>query len=311
MRSLAPFLVVSLLVTALAQAQQKPNSSPAARPDAVKRVFADGNSTALLTPDPRARLAVSADGNYNDADDWGGTPLTLAIIHHAGYGRKLVHYDFNSKKDSDPRHEKYMAQATLEGAARFGFDRKRFFDTQKDPGGAARNLAAEVNASSAESPLVILLAGATELIWQGINQADAAKRKHVHVISHGDFATGSNNDMRRKWGHSAADVIALGVNWVQISDQNKGKKTAATGFATGTMEAWKFLKRIPHGEWVYDWIDRVDSDEGVGRWGYRGATGDASDAGLAYYYFTGDQDGNVAKLEKFLFAALASKPRND
>jgi hypothetical protein len=257
----------------------------------------------------RGRIAYSADGNYNDADDWGGTPLTLAIIHYAGYAQKLVHHDFNSKKDSDPRHEKYMAQATLGGADRFGFDRSRFFDTQKDSDGAVRNLAAEVNASSAESPLVILLAGATEVIWQGINRADAAKRRHVTVISHGDFETGSNNDMKRKWGHSAADVIALGVNWVQISDQNKGKKTAATGFATGTMEAWEFLKRIPHGEWVYDWIDRVDSDEGVGRWGYRGATGDASDAGLAYYYFTGDQEGNVAKLEKFLFAAIAAKPR--
>jgi hypothetical protein len=300
MRSSVALVMVYCLLAAASVAQRAAPIAPAAAGDGVLRIFAPGNPAALATPDPRARLAVSADGNYNDADDWGGTPLTLAIIHHAGWNRRLVHHDFNSKQDSDRRHERYMAQATLEGVARFGFDRARFFNTQEDPEGAVRNLAAEVNASSARSPLVILLAGATEVIWQAINRADPERRKYVHVISHGDFERGSNNDMKRRWGHSARDVIDLGVNWVQISDQNKDKKVAATGFATGTMTAWQFLKRFPHGEWVYDWIDRVDSDEGVGRWGYRGATGDASDAGLAYYFFTGDQDGNVAKLEHFL-----------
>ena len=76
MRPLTLRLLVCCLVTASAHAQQTPNGSPTKRHDAVKRVFAPGNSTALPTPHAGARLAISADGNYNDADDWGATPLT-------------------------------------------------------------------------------------------------------------------------------------------------------------------------------------------------------------------------------------------
>jgi hypothetical protein len=261
--------------------------------------FTEASQAGLAIPDPNARIAVSADGNFGDADDWGATPLTLSIIYHAGYKDRLVHYDYNSKPMSDKWHEKYMELATLEGAKRFGYDRTRFFSTQRDPDGAADNLAEQINQSTDKSKLVVFLAGAPGVLWQGVNRSDPDKRKHVIVISHGGFETTNNNDIRRRWGPSAVDVISLGVNWVQISDQNKGKKMAETGFATGTMDAWEFIRNTTHGQWVYDWIDRVDSDEGVTRWGYRGATGDASDAGLAFYFFTGDQDGNVTKLAEF------------
>src|SRR5687767_7977526 len=100
MRSSVALVTVFCVLTVAAVAQRAAPIAPAAAGDGILRIFAPGNSAALATPDPRARLAVSADGNYNDADDWGGTPLTLAIIHHAGWNRKLVHHDFNSKRDS-------------------------------------------------------------------------------------------------------------------------------------------------------------------------------------------------------------------
>jgi hypothetical protein len=268
-------------------------------PERVITYFTEASQVGLATPDPRARIAVSADGNFGDADDWGATPLTLSIIYHAGYKDQLVHYDYCSKPMNNSWHERYMELATLEGARRFAYDKSRFFNTQRDPDGAADNLAEQINASTNDNKLVVLLAGAPGVLWQGVNRSDPEKRKHVYVISHGLFEKTSNNDIRRRWGHSAVDVIALGVNWIQISDQNKGKKDKDTGFATGTMDAWEFIRKTGQGQWVYDWIDKVDSDEGVTAWGYRGATGDASDAGLVYYYFTGDEDGNVTKLEEF------------
>jgi hypothetical protein len=268
-------------------------------PERVINYFTGASQIGLATPDPQARIAISADGNYGDADDWGATPLTLSMIYHVGYKDLLVHYDYCSKTMNNPWLERYMELATLEGAKRFAYDKSRFFNTQRDPDGAANNLAEQINASTAENKLVVLLAGSPGILWQAVNRSKPEKRKHVYVISHGPFETTNNNDLRRRWGPSAVDVIALGVNWVQISDQNKGKRTAEAGFATGTMDTWEFIKNTWNGQWVYDWIDRVDSDEGVTTWGYRGATGDASDAGLAFYYFTGDEDGNVAKLKDF------------
>lgn len=267
--------------------------------DRIVSYFTKASKAGLATPDPQARIAVTADGNYGDADDWAATPLTLAIIHHAGFKKRLVHYDYCSKSNSNPDLEKYMEQATLEGADLFGYRKSRFFNTQRNPEGAADNLAELVNASSTDSKLVVFLAGSPEVLWQGINRSEQEKRKHVYVISHGIFEKSNNNDINRKWGHSAVDVIAQGVNWVQIKDQNKGKRTAETGFATGTMDSWGFIKNTRNGQWLYDWIDKVDSDEGVTASGYRGATGDASDAGLAFYYFTGDEEGNALKLHNF------------
>lgn len=141
--------------------------------------------------------------------------------------------------------------------------KSRFFNTQKDAEGAAKNLAKQINVSTRKNKLVVVLAGSTEVLWQGVNRAKPKKRKHVYVISHAQFEKTNNNDIERKWGHSAVDVIALGVNWLQISDQNKGKRTAETGFATGTMKVWEFMKDTEHGHWLYDWIEKVDSDEGV------------------------------------------------
>lgn len=40
------------------------------------------------------RIAVSADGNHQDEDDIGGTPLTLALLAAADLKHKLVYYGY-------------------------------------------------------------------------------------------------------------------------------------------------------------------------------------------------------------------------
>ena len=42
------------------------------------------------------RIAYSSDGNYNDPDDIGATPIALAILAEYGAQSKLVHVSYNS-----------------------------------------------------------------------------------------------------------------------------------------------------------------------------------------------------------------------
>src|SRR4051812_1142288 len=42
------------------------------------------------------RIAVDADGNFNDPDDWAATPATLAILARQELQGKLVHYSYNN-----------------------------------------------------------------------------------------------------------------------------------------------------------------------------------------------------------------------
>jgi hypothetical protein len=40
------------------------------------------------------RIAIDADGNHNDTDDCGATPIELALLARRGLQAKLVHYDW-------------------------------------------------------------------------------------------------------------------------------------------------------------------------------------------------------------------------
>ena len=40
------------------------------------------------------RIAIDADGNYNDPDDWAATPMELALLARRGLQSKLVHYSW-------------------------------------------------------------------------------------------------------------------------------------------------------------------------------------------------------------------------
>ena len=40
------------------------------------------------------RIAIDADGNYNDTDDWGATPFELALLARRVLQSRLVHYSW-------------------------------------------------------------------------------------------------------------------------------------------------------------------------------------------------------------------------
>ena len=52
-------------------------------------------------PKENDRIGWSADGNNNDPDDWGATPIALAIWAKMGWQDKLVHFDYNSRLDDN------------------------------------------------------------------------------------------------------------------------------------------------------------------------------------------------------------------
>ena len=98
------------------------------------------------------RIAVTTDGNYNDKDDWGATPIGLALLAKRGLQAKLVHYDWaNIFGPNDPTYYDQMKNST--------FDRSKFFDCRNDLDGAINGLRTEIDASTALDPLFIIATG--------------------------------------------------------------------------------------------------------------------------------------------------------
>ncbi len=241
------------------------------------------------------RIAVSSDGNQHDSDDWAATAVTLAIIGNRQLQDKLVHYDYaNHVWNNNTLFETNIEESALGAAQRFGFDQSKFFNAYRNQTAAINSIKNAVNASSANNRLYFILAGPMEVPYQGILAADANKRQYVTCISHSTWNDHHGDcDDGRDWtechpgSHHKPDIEALGVTWVGISDQNTNK------FNTGSMASWNFLNTLNGTydaayEWTYTRVDLAYT------------TGDASDCGIAYYLFTGDQNGNTTKLENFM-----------
>jgi hypothetical protein len=231
----------------------------------------------------KGRIAISSDGNEHDADDWGATALSLAILARAGLQDKLVHYDYSNHIWGDNQNgPAQMTESALGGATRFGFHSNGFFDDRKALAASVAHITQLVNSSTAENPLYFIIAGPMEVAWRGLNAADDARVRNVVCISH---STWNDNHAKDHGGHSYNDLLALGCGNGHINDQNGG-------FKTGNMSAWDWLKSTNNGDWLWSRINAVNAIGGS-------SVGDASDAGMVYYLVTGDKYGNVAKLHNW------------
>ena len=89
----------------------------------------------------KGRIAYSADGNYNDEDDWGASPVALAIFAQFGVKDKLVHFDYNCiLPKTNPKWEKIHETSVLGAAERYGYRKSLFYDCRKDRDGAIENI---------------------------------------------------------------------------------------------------------------------------------------------------------------------------
>lgn len=112
----------------------------------------------------KGRIAWSADGNWNDEDDWSASPVALAIFASFGVQDKFVHFDYyNILTDTDVEWEKEHEISVLGAADRFGFRESIFHDCRKDLDAAVNSIADAINASTEENPLYFVLAGPMEV----------------------------------------------------------------------------------------------------------------------------------------------------
>jgi hypothetical protein len=231
------------------------------------------------------RIAMSADGNQHDEDDWASAPMALAILAHRNLQANLVHYDYNNHIwDSSEKHLENMTESVQEGGKRFGFDTSRFFD-DADPArldAGTKNLVEQINASTEDDQLSIVLAGPIETVWMALDAADPEARKHVECITHGEDTFNQNHAKDDHGGHDYEDLTDLGCERVEIPDQN-------SGFGPTDMDFWEFLKDSGDDnlEWLYSRLDLVGN-------------GDVSDAGMIYYVVTDEEEGNRSDLESYL-----------
>ncbi len=230
------------------------------------------------------RIALSADGNQHDEDDWGSAPMALAILAHRNLQPNLVHFDYNNHIwDSSEKHVRNMNESVQEGGERFGFDMSRFFDdtdpAQLDAG--TKNLVAEINASTQDDQLSIVLAGPVETVWMALDAADPEARKNVECITHGEDTFNQNHGKDDHGGHDYEDLIDLGCERVEIPDQNNR-------MGPTDMDFWDFLKDSgDNGEWLYSRLDLVGK-------------GDISDAGMVFYVITDKEDADRSEVKDYL-----------
>lgn len=274
-----------------------PTSSPSPSIPVTSNIPGDSpmnNSTTDLALD-FDRIAVSADGNA-DPDDIGATPAGLAMLAHAGLQDSLVHYHVNSQvwqKATQARNAK-MRDSAYGSASRMGFDQELFFDAlieyQADgPDNAAtQHLAQAINASSANDRLLIVGAGPMEVIYQAVKLADPEKLEYVEVLTHSHVNDKNTGDGS---GHTRTDIEALGVDFIDIRDQNRGFSTKKD------FGLWSWMKNHPNQDlqWVYE---RMQA----------GGKADISDAGMIYYALTGEPEGDISDLQDFFGSTPAPSP---
>ena len=227
----------------------------------------------------QGRIALSHDGNFNDEDDWGAFPVVIAMLDAFGVKEKLVHVEYNNiTQDNDDRFEREMTASVLGAAGQYGIPPEVLHNCRTDLDEAVASVRDAINTSSPEDPLYYLMAGPMDVPYRGILAADPARRRYVYCISHSSWNDGYGN--RRIEGRTKRDLIALGVNWIQIGH---GGLLAYSG-RPGTQST--------PAEWaLFHWMR--DSSDARLRWLFTRlqAEGrcDVSDATITYFLLTGDE----------------------
>ncbi len=246
----------------------------------------------------QGRIAYSADGNHNDPDDWAASPLALAIIAQSGHKDRLVHFDYNCiLPKTNPEWEKIHGASVLGAARLYGYDLQNFHDCQRSLDDATASIARAIDASTADDPLYFIIAGPVEVPFRGIEQSQPDKRQHVYCISHSRWNDGFATAYQ--FTHTKRSVIPSGVHWAQITDQNRLLSLSPYG-KPGPSESFT----------PYHWM-RDSQDERVRFLWERllvSTRPDPSDAGMAYFLVTGDEQADPQKLQRLLDDKIAPQP---
>jgi hypothetical protein len=238
----------------------------------------------------RGRIAYSADGNHNDPDDWAASPLALAIFAEAGLKDQLVHFHYNCiLPQTNAEWERIHAESVLGAARHYGYDATRLFDCRQELDRTMEHLAREINASTADDPLYFIVAGPMEVPYRAIERSQPEKRRFVTCISHSRWNDGFA--ARYQFTHTKRSVIESGVHWVQIRDQNRLLSLSPYGRPgpPESFEPFAWMRDSGDAKLRFLWDRMLVSTRP-----------DPSDAGMAYFLVTGDEDCDPVKLRRLL-----------
>lgn len=256
----------------------------------------------------KGRIAISSDGNEHDHDDWAATPLSLALLSAAGLQDKLVLYTYSDhiwgSNQEHPTSEsglnsyEHMRASALGGQKWFGFDKTRFICAVDNAEVAYNAVRDEINKSSAENPLIIVLGGPVHVVGEGINRAEQTKRQFVTLVSHGlwndihaDNPSKSDWDIHSGWTwQEIIDAFSTpeggGLKTIHILDQNGGDDYQ--GLNTD-IRRFDWIKTSPARnhklykpgawDWLYSRMETCIKKQGKNY--------DPSDAGMIVYILTG------------------------
>ncbi|MCU0916484.1 MAG: hypothetical protein MUC88_18250 [Planctomycetes bacterium] len=238
----------------------------------------------------QGRIGLSHDGNFNDEDDWGAFPVMIAILGAFGVKDRLVHIEYNNIiQANDDRFEREMTASVLGAAEKYGIPSAILHNCRTDLDGATESIRDAVNASSRENPFYYVVAGPMDVPYRGILLADPVKRQYVYCISHSSWNDGYGK--RRIEGRNKRDLIALGINWIQVGHGG----LLAYGGTPGT-------KSTPAQWAVFHWMR--DSADARLRWLFTRLEAeercDVSDATMGYFLLTGDEKCDPKKLAALL-----------
>jgi len=238
----------------------------------------------------QGRIALSHDGNFNDEDDWGAFPVVIALLDAFGVKDKLVHVEYNNIiQANDDRFEKEMTASVRGAAERYGIQSSILHNCRTDLDGAIEGIKNAVNASSQENPLYYVLAGPMDVPYRGILASDPARRQYVYCISHSSWNDGFGN--RRIKGRNKRDLISLGIKWIQIGHggllAHPGTPAMRSTPAQWSLFNWMRDSSDDRLKWLFT---RLEAEERC----------DVSDATMAYFLMTGDEQCNPQKLAALL-----------
>ena len=241
------------------------------------------------------RIIISVDGNEHSKNDWGATPLSLALLAAYGLQDQVIVYSFNGHTWGSNKvyagADAQMRESAFIGAKLFGFKKTKLIEAVTAPNYAIIEITEQINKSSAKNPLLILAGGPMEIIGTALNEADSTKLTHVRLLAQSNW-DGNHAEQPEEWESHK------GWTWEKIKDsfESKGLKMEILLQEEGSAE----FTGLKAPEADYAWIknspkkDEKPFQKGSWDWLYSrlevakvGEEMNPSDAGLVLYLLTG------------------------
>ena len=247
------------------------------------------------TPYAGERIIVSVDGNEHGKNDWGATPLSLALLAAYGLQDQVVVYSLSGhtwgSNKVHPGADAQMRESAFMGAKLFGFKKTKFIEAVTAPNYAIIEIGEQINKSSAKNPLLILVGGSMEIIGTALNEADSTKLSHVRLLAHSSW-DGKHAEQPEEWESHK------GWTWQKIKEnfEGKGLKMKILLQEEGEEEFTGLRAPVSQYEWIKNspLKDEKPFQKGSWDWLYsrldvakEGVEMNQAVAGLVMYLFTG------------------------